>query len=66
MGKKICTTGIEGAFSYMILDTDHNNVLSLIQSMDTQIIEHHLNYDQAFRWTEKKLRLLNGRDYEID
>lgn len=66
MTRRICTAGVDGSISYLILDMDRSQVISVIKSGDTQIKQSHLDYDQASRWTEKKLRMLNGRDYETD
>ena len=66
MGKKVCTAGVAGVYSYLILDHNREDVVSVITSHQGEWIRRHLDFDQASRWTENQLRMLDGRNYETD
>lgn len=64
MGRKVCTVGVVGSISFMVLDQDKNGVVSSIRDQNEEIITHHIDIEQATQWTERTLKDLIGRRYE--
>ncbi len=64
MGRKICTTGVVGSISFMVLDQEKNGVVSSIKNDEEEIVAQHTDVEQATQWTERKLRELIGKRYE--
>jgi hypothetical protein len=66
MARKICTAGVMGSFSFMILNQDGGSAISRIRDEYDEIVTQHTDLDNAEQWTERKLRELNGKRYEAD
>lgn len=66
MARKICTAGVMGSFSFMILKEDGGDAISKIRDDYDEIVTRHADLDYAEQWTERKLRELNGKRYEVD
>lgn len=64
MGRKICTAGVVGSISFMVLDQDKNGVVSSIRDDNEEIVARHADVEQATQWTERTLKELIGRRYE--
>ncbi len=66
MARKICTAGVVGPFSFMVLENDVDSVTSAIRGERSEIVTHHTGREIAEQWTERKLRELIGIRYEAD
>lgn len=65
MARKICTAGVVGSISFMILDGDGSAVSFVRADEDEEeIITRHTDIDVASEWTERKVRELIGKRYE--
>ncbi len=67
MARKICTAGVVGSYSFMVLDQDRSgDVVSVIKGEYDEILTRHPDVNIATEWTERKLRELIGKRYEAD
>ena len=65
MARKVCTAGVVGSFSYLILEQE-GTVVSAIRDENKEIVTSHVDREFATKWTERKLRELVGKKYETD
>lgn len=66
MAKKLCTTGVRGSHTYLILDKNDVVVASIQNNNSDEVKTTHINMEVAHRWVESHLATLYGRDYETD
>lgn len=65
MARKLCTAGVRGPYSYVILDKS-DVVVASVQTDQEDAITTHLDMEIAQRWVEAQLATLLGRKYETD
>jgi len=63
MSRKVCTAGVVGSYSFMVLDAS-DTAVAMIRGEDREIVTRHTGVEQAEQWTQRKLRELTGREYE--
>lgn len=63
--RKLCTAGVRGQYSYVILD-NNDSAVAVVHEDERDLVTTHLNMDGAERWVDKHLTTLIGRKYEID
>lgn len=66
MSRKVCTSGVKGPFTFLILDTDKGSVVATIQDESDKISATHTDMALAEKWTNRELRTLIGKRYEVD
>lgn len=64
MGRKICTAGVVGSISFMVLDQERHGVVASIREDSEEITARYDDLDQATEWAERKIRELIGKRYE--
>lgn len=65
MARKVCTAGVVGSISFLVLDHE-GNAVSCIRAEDNEIVTRHSDIDVATDWTERKVIELIGKRYEAD
>jgi len=67
MARKVCTAGVVGLYSYLIMDTG-NEAISMIKDRvsEEEKVVGHPDMQYAEQWTDKQLITLNGLRYETD
>lgn len=61
---KVCSAGVRGSYSYVILNTNEGVIASIHDHSDREIKTTHLAMDAAERWTNK---ILETKDtYEVE
>lgn len=65
MARKVCTAGVIGSVSFIVLDHD-GSAVSSIRNDSSEIVTQHLDIDQATEWTERKVMEIVGKRYEAD
>lgn len=66
MTKKLCTAGVRGLYSYVIVDGSDTVVASIQDDEGDVNKTTHLDMDVAERWVDNHLEALIGKQYEID
>lgn len=65
MTKKLCTAGVRGPYSYVILNGS-DVAVAQIQTDEVNTTTTHMNMDVAEKWVERQLDTLTGQRYETD
>lgn len=65
MAQKICTAGVVGSLSFVVLKQD-TGVISSIRYEENEILTYHDDINQATEWTDRKLIHMIGKQYETD
>lgn len=65
MARKICTAGVVGSISFIVLD-QQGEAVSAIHDDGDEIITRHVDIDDATHWAERKVIELIGKKYEDD
>lgn len=66
MARKICTAGAIGSISFIVLDQQGDAVSAIRTEQDEELVTHHIDIDEATKWTEHKVLELIGKRYEAD
>ena len=68
MSKKICTAGVVGSYSYLIVEKADHEVIAQLWDRETreEVMQRHIEMDTAEKWMDQYLQKVNVRDYEVD
>lgn len=65
MARKLCTAGVRGPYSYLILDNNDGAVATLHNEIE-DVVTTHVDMELAEKWIDNQLQALTGRKYETD
>lgn len=65
MTRKLCTAGVRGPYSYVILDSS-DVVVADLHTDHKNIVTTHMDMDIAEKWVDNQIQYLLGNRYETD
>lgn len=66
MARKICTAGVVGEYSFMVLNDGDSTAVARVRSADGEFVTRHIDVNHGTEWAERKIKELNGKVYEAD
>jgi hypothetical protein len=66
MSKRLCTAGVRGSYSYVIVNNTDVVVARVHNEDDEDVIATHIDMEVAEKWVDTQLQTLLGRNYETD
>lgn len=66
MARKVCTAGVVGSYSYLIMDVGSEIIATIHEDEEELKKARHLEMEFAETWTNKQLQTLVGIRYETD
>ena len=63
--RKLCTAGVRGPYSYVILE-NKDVAVAIVHDDEEEVRTTHLDIEVAERWVDQHLQTLLGRKYEAD
>ena len=66
MSKKICSAGVVGPYSYLIIDTDHGDVVGSIKEQQSETVKTFTDMNAAEASIINELQRKTGLQYEVE